>query len=358
MKNFSTALCAIIFLTGSLAAQDKTACLAFNGSSDKVLVPHHSSLNLGRSPFTIEVWIAASANMVANNVLAPVILSKKGATSPSTDGFLFGLTDAGKVALQLEGVSFTPGFSGGGSGGVTALDLRDNQCHHMAWTREVYGGSIPDTVNAYQDAAFVRKSRLGAQQLDVSNSQDVWIGGSDFNTNPNLYWFEGQIKEVRIWSFAKTESQIFADKNEHLDGTESGLLFYWRLNENDCGPNGRHGIIDGAQWATFICDNMTALPPNTCTPDTSSGTPGLIAENSQSQFSLYPNPVTDELNIVTTSSVLSGQVTISDLAGRIIVTRPWINGEKLNVSDLHQGIYYLQIVNGNNVLHHSMLTKK
>ncbi len=163
MKNLFTLLTVLLVSSTFLSAQDKTKSLEFDGVDDYVLIPHSNDLNLGRSPFTIEAWIKADTNN--NSTLAPVVLSKKGSSSPSMDGLLFGLDDRGKIALQIEGLSFTAGFGGG------AADLRDNVCHHIAWTRETDG--VEDTVNGFQDAAFLPRTRKRADTLIMSNNQDI-----------------------------------------------------------------------------------------------------------------------------------------------------------------------------------------
>lgn len=368
MKRIFTLFSACFFVLSLTNAQDKAACLEFDGAGDKVVVTHDASLNLGRSAFTIEAWIAASGNMVTNMVLAPTVISKKGATSPSTDGMLFGLTDQGKLALQLEGTSFTPGFGGGGGPGVSAVDLRDGVCHHIAWTREV--GGVEDTVNAYQDAAYVKKTRLKAGLLDISNTQDLWFGASGFNTGPNVYGFEGQIKEIRIWDYARTESQIFADKNTHLVGNEAGLIFYWRMNENgasakygdtvyDCGPFGMDGIINGAQWANFVCDNLTAMQsPNNCVPDTTTTIPGGFSETeSQDVVVVYPNPVKDEFRILTSDSKKINRVVIYDMNGRVVLQQSWNGMDALSISALDKGMYMIRLSKDSYPVYRGLLTK-
>jgi len=336
-----------------LSAQDKTKALMFDGIDDYVLIPHSNTLNLGRSEFTIEAWIKADTGN--NGTLAPMVLSKK-APGPSTDGFLFGLKDDGKIALQLEGISFSPGFGGGGPG-TPAADLRDGQCHHIAWTRETNG--VQDTLNGYQDAAFVKKTRLAAQQIDVSNTKDVWIGWSEFEPAKDVYQFKGMIKEVRIWNFAKTESQIFADKNKHLVGNEAGLIAYWRANENfadsvyDCTTNENHGVQkNGATWGTF-CDNLDSIP-SSCVPDTSTGpidttdTTSVITHRQISdQISIYPNPASKLLYWSSSLHQMADINIYSISQQKLIVLENQNGNDPIDISDLNAGIYFIEFVQYN-----------
>ena len=57
-------------------------------------------------------------------------------------------------------------------------------------------------------------------------------------------------------------------------------------------------------------------------------------------FTIYPNPVSDILNIKTQDEVLN--VMIYDISGRQINTR--INNNQIDVSDLTKGFYIINVV--------------
>lgn len=60
--------------------------------------------------------------------------------------------------------------------------------------------------------------------------------------------FVGQLDEVRIWSAARSAADLAADGRRPLNGSETGLVGYWRMDEGsgaelfDAGP----GALDGA----------------------------------------------------------------------------------------------------------------
>lgn len=348
MKRIFTTALSLLTVFG-LTAQNKDAGLKFDGVDDHVVIPHHTSLNLGRKAFTIEALIQADTGN--NGTLAPMVLSKKENGSASTDGILFGLKDDGKIALQMEGQSFSPGFGGWGAPGVTAKDLRDGQCHHIAWTRETDG--VMDTLNGYQDGAYVKKTRLPAGQLDVSNDHDMWIGWSDFNAQPDIYQFKGIIKEIRIWNYAKTESEIWNDRYKHMKGNEAGLLLYWRLDENtgttayDCGPSGNDGTIMGAVYAPW-CNFMDGIPsPNACF--TGGGPTGISALNGAASIEIYPNPVVNSIRVNGDQDI--DVITVYELTGRRVINARWNGSGDFDLSSLNRGIYLVELsLEGNTVL--------
>jgi hypothetical protein len=69
--------------------------------------------------------------------------------------------------------------------------------------------------------------------------------------------FNGTISEVRIWNYARSESEIKDSMYSELKRTEEGLVGYWKLDEGsgtiayDSSPNGNHGTLYGDMfWLT------------------------------------------------------------------------------------------------------------
>ncbi len=99
------------------------------------------------------------------------------------------------------------------------------------------------------------------------NDCNLYINGlnstySQFNINPVTSilhigcrgvdmdgFFNGNIDEVRMWTIARTESEIQESMNNYLTGSENGLIAYWRMNEGngqivfDMSGNGNNGQL-------------------------------------------------------------------------------------------------------------------
>jgi len=60
------------------------------------------------------------------------------------------------------------------------------------------------------------------------NPTEINIGGRAHNMSR---FYSGNIDEVRIWSVARSQSEIQANMTSYLEGTETGLIGYWRMNE-------------------------------------------------------------------------------------------------------------------------------
>ena len=70
------------------------------------------------------------------------------------------------------------------------------------------------------------------------------------------------------------------------------------------------------------------------------GPDASIAENNQSEISIYPNPTTSILNIATQQNIL--QITIQTIDGKIVKSMTYTKNN-IDVSDLPNGIYLIEI---------------
>lgn len=83
----------------------------------------------------------------------------------------------------------------------------------------------------------------------TSSSVNLFIG-RDHSTNYESY--EGLIDEMAIWSTARTQTQIVSDMNLNLTGSETGLVAYYKCenNLNDATPNAINATIINNEYGT------------------------------------------------------------------------------------------------------------
>jgi hypothetical protein len=77
-----------------------------------------------------------------------------------------------------------------------------------------------------------------------------------------------------------------------------------------------------------------------------SSTVAVNIRESGKGFSVYPNPVSDKLNIVSNSLDTEGAIQVFDMKGSLIKTTQLI-GNQLNVSDLPVGLYQMRLIDRN-----------
>ncbi len=166
-------------------------------------------LNSSLSSFSVEAWINPSESLTSGY---GVIFIKQ-------DSFYFQLNNLRpEVVLQ----------SGSWNTYTTNLTLRTNEWQHVAFTKS--GTTLKVFVNG---ALIYQNSSVAASVL--SQTSYVGIGASPWNgasnlTTPQASFYAGGIDEVRVWTGARTDSEIAQNMDLKLAGSSSNLLGYWDFN--------------------------------------------------------------------------------------------------------------------------------
>jgi hypothetical protein len=155
--------------------------------------------------FTIEFWLLTS------QLYNGVILGK--CYNFGSSGYIIELN------RTSDKLSFYRGTGSGYSWLTSNLSVNDSTWHHIAC---VYSHTA-NTRSIYIDGF-----------LDITGSGNtIGITTAPFMIGNNLVnnAFGGNLDEVRIWDFAKTETEIRQTMRLELEGDESGLIGYWDFNE-------------------------------------------------------------------------------------------------------------------------------
>lgn len=111
---------------------------------------------------------------------------------------------------------------------LSTSSINQNEWVHVAVTR---------SVTANSDVTFFINGNEDNQVTGLTNpsggsdpGQEVWIGAKNQLLGS---YFDGQLDEVRIWNTARSQSQINNNISSTLSGSESGLLAYYRFDQDD-----------------------------------------------------------------------------------------------------------------------------
>ena len=231
--------------------------LNLDGNGDYVEIPDSPSLDLNGNQMTVEAWI--KVNSFAGDYRC--IIGKIGWSNSSDWSYNFHITDNGALHfnfINTAGTSFPVN---------SPVAVPVNEWHHVAAT---YNGS---QIKLFIDGLQV--ASLAASGNIRQNNQVVKIG-SWWSSDPN--YFDGKLNEVRLWNYARSQSQIQASMDEMLTGTESGLAGYWNFDSNtanDLSQNGNHGTFVGnasvtPEWILSANQSITAWQA-----DPANGLPGF-----------------------------------------------------------------------------------
>ena len=172
--------------------------LDFDGINDRVISTNDDKFKL--SVGTIEGWI------------------KTGNAGSSYCG-VFGKTFA--YFLYLYNNTLIVYDWGGGGNRSTGITLNDNSWHHIAMT---FNSGVNNGTLIYIDGIL----KLTTTMTISSQDQPFTIGSV---VDPYGQFYTGSIDDVRVWNVIRTPSQIQANMNIELLGSETGLVAYYTFNQ-------------------------------------------------------------------------------------------------------------------------------
>jgi hypothetical protein len=184
--------------------------------------------------FTIEVWIKTSQSISGNGPYQgnPVVFADVEAV----------ITDDFGATLLNNKFRMTVGNPD--TAVASTSDVTTNQWVHVAATRTRATGIVLVFVNGVLEGAGEGNTHT------LSASPTVDIGG-----RANRDFFVGSMADIRLWRTVRSQEEIVANMHRRMQGTEMGLVGYYRLDEqtgtiaHDSSPSQNHATLDGAIWA-------------------------------------------------------------------------------------------------------------
>jgi hypothetical protein len=154
---------------------------------------------------------------------------------------------------------------------------QDGKWHHFAIVSDD-GDNRIYMDGTSQPVTFKKGNATTNELLNINNADRMRIGNLNREGDQNLYQFQGQIDEVRVWNVARSQAQIQADMYSPLTGSESGLVGYWPFEEGSGTTasdnttntnNGKLTNMDNSDWVDGIIGNPTfTTNENTSLSDT------------------------------------------------------------------------------------------
>ena len=215
--------------------------VALDGSGDYVSIPDQAQFDF-TTDYTLEAWVNADSFAALGGIVTKY-------HTGDANGWLLRLSSA----APYDGLCFDQMETASGL-------LQPNLWYHVAAVNS--GGTRRLWLNGVEQP-------LAGTPTTVQANGDVVAIGVDFLASPR--YFAGRIDDVRIWNVARTEAEIRDAMHKQLAGSESGLVAYYRFNQNagttvpDLTANHHDGtLMDGATWtsSTFPCADAMADSAN------------------------------------------------------------------------------------------------
>lgn len=182
------------------------------------------------SALTAEAWIYVDTIKTSGEA---AIISRDSGVS----GFYFSLDSGGRPQLVIRNATSTLEY-------IRAYQsIPTGRWVHVA----AYIDISTDAGKIYIDGADVPALYSSGGLSSITNAGNLQVAASN-STN----FFDGKISDARLWSGARTATQIRDNMNQQLTGSESGLMFYAKLsgNWNDSTANANNLTANGGAVAT------------------------------------------------------------------------------------------------------------
>ncbi len=324
MKTVLSFFIALLIINTSFAQTEN--CLEFNGYSNYVLVGDEN--NFGTSDFTIEAWVYFDHTFNSNGYK----IINKGNTSvgtPSNAGYsLRGFSTP--LGTDLD---FTLGHSNGTICRITYDGLTAHNWYHIAGVRKGRELSL------YVDGFLVEQETFGLV-CNVDTDMPLAIGAiHKGGLSPINEYMDGKIDEVRFWSEARTETQLFNSKDCAINLPTIGLVTVYNFDQFnsiialDASGNSINGtLVNNPNWI--------------------SSTVALQCVNSVTEQNIinyiYINNSSSTIKLI--EELQQGSYVVYGISGRIVTELKDYNGTEIALSDLSKGIYFIEVKNNANVI--------
>ena len=212
--------------TAPLTVGPATALNFSSTNCQNVTIPHQAALNA--YPLTVMAWF-----MVPTNSNGGALVNKY--VSSSFNGYQIYLP--GHLRAWYFRDSANNVFN---NGVMDAGSVNDGLWHHVAMAVDAAGGRL------YLDGVLKSTVAWSGTAGPPTTTQPLSLG-----VYPGDSCFNGQLDEVSIWNTALSTGQIQTSMHRSLQGTESGLLAYYRLDDGsgtntvDATGHGYNGTLAG-----------------------------------------------------------------------------------------------------------------
>lgn len=244
LKQLRAELSRLPTLPPASSAASHATVLSFDGVNDHVETRPTNALK--SLPLTLEAWVKPRLRGDGTADFPNNVISND---QPTLAGHGFGVTVL--RSEQILTVQYSAGFA------RIPYPFKDNHWYHIAI---VY---MPGIFRAYVDGEFVRELHFDQKPLRGVGFIRIGKHNDDVSRYRTRRFFKGDIDDVRVWRIARSGGDLRLNMQRQLDGTEPGLVHYWRLDEGsgitaaDQTGNGSTALLgsggpsEAPKWTTF-----------------------------------------------------------------------------------------------------------
>lgn len=329
-----------LFFIGNSFSQSNNL-LVFDGTNDYVnLDALQTDFYNNASNFSIEFWMNADYNDQGDVRTAMFAINQPAGENRLL--FMLGGTtnQDGKLLIYDQ-------VPGSGPLYVSDVVIGDASCHHIAYIYDGTNGKV------YIDGVL----KDTHSPTFTFTSADRYSLGQEWDNTTTSQFYKGQIDDLRIWDYARTDSEVSTGMDQQLNGTESGLIAYYDFDQGTAAANNTTVNVLSDKTTNGIDGNLINFSLNGTISNWIVSScvekyPASIKDQDQIGFDIavYPNPCVDHVNLVldlSENSILL--ISLFDIEGRLILNLPpkLLNSGQfqqiLNLQGISSGSYLVQI---------------
>ncbi|MCB9235899.1 MAG: HYR domain-containing protein [Bacteroidia bacterium] len=214
--------------------------LSFDGGNDYLVANASTNLNNAAVAYTVEFWVRPNG---------PPNETWKGLIGKPGRNYNVWLNNAGYIHHRFHSTSSTNDGAPNTPGG----SIPWSTWSHVAITNN---GS---TANTYINGVLQASGPVTGTM--VADNSPLYIGRNLDGSGGN--YFNGDMDEIRIWNYARTNAQIITTMNIPLSGSESGLVAYYNLNDGPGSSTALDKTGNGNSASLQSFNTNTAWIPST-----------------------------------------------------------------------------------------------
>jgi len=251
----------------------------------------------------------------------------------------------------------------------SAIDAIDNEL------TEYWGSSFDEMFLQFVIANVLMTNNSGFAPFTYNRASDYetyidYNGGFVFEngsspinyTGTPIVWNSQTNGNDRLMRLSSDYFTVTSDRNFKITfnatTTEAGLILV-KVNTNSvsfafCDANESINVTDQSNWLGFVPivvrfdKDVVDTNPLDYTLTFGEATAGI--ENIASKISIFPNPTSDFVNVII-QDFTNYEITLIDMTGKKIINQEFNNQKStIDVSNLENGIYFLQIINNKEVI--------
>jgi hypothetical protein len=294
-----------VSITASSTASKGNA-LDFTGTNGTYAsIPAATSNSLsGLSNFTVSAWVYPRANGQQNILF-------KGLGCSSWHQWQLGIGGAEPGIVFGSGKWTFSYFTGNGSGLYGVASTNNVVLNQWSYVTASYDGS---KLRLYVNG--VLENEASATGVPWASSENLFIGQDPGCGGRQS--FDGRVDEISIWNATKTQADIGGMMSGIIPSTASGLLSYYRFDENngtkvyDMGPSAQYGTLTGTNYTRQI--PSTAPVFNAASGSVTYGWSPATGLNTTTGATVNASPTSNQQYTITTTHTASGCTNIARVA--------------------------------------------